>query len=55
MRAFTITDHIKTSTKETCIAVVKSGLYGKERLEACTKINGKWITDRKGLPIKIAR
>jgi len=53
MRAFRTTDHIRTPTKETCIATVKSGKYGREKHEACTKVNGQWLTDSKGLTITI--
>ena len=51
MKATRITDHIKTTSKETCIAVVKSGQFGSVRDEPCTKVNGIWISDRKGLVV----
>ena len=52
MKAVSITDHIKTASKETCIANVKSGQFGNVRCEPCTKVNGIWISDRKGLEVK---
>ena len=53
MKASRITDHIKTAAKETCIASVKSGQFGNVRQEPCTKINGVWITDRKGRKVNL--
>ena len=52
MKASSITDHIKTATSETCIATIKGGQFGNVRQEPCTRINGVWITDRKGLLVK---
>ena len=51
MKAVYITDHIKTANKETCIANIKSGQFGNVRQEPCTKVNGIWISDRKGLVV----
>ena len=53
MKAVSITDHIKKTSKETCIATIKSGQFGNVRQEPCTKVNGIWVTDRKGLKVKI--
>jgi len=51
MRAFKITDHIITEHKETCIAHINGGAYGRKREEACTKYDNDWLTDRRGLVI----
>jgi len=51
VRAFKVTDHIKAEHKETCIAHVNGGKYGRKREEACTKYDNYWLTDRRGLEI----